>query len=133
MRNTKAKKAGNERGMVAEFIKHSGSEMLKLIADLFNDILHPKGKMLTAWRQNRIKVLFKDVDRDKPENYRPICLTSILYKLFSMVVLHRIGPILENKQSKDQTGFRKSFSMEDDDGIPCAVVGGRDRFSQGFR
>ena len=48
-----------------------------------------------------------------PENYRPICIIPILYKLFSKVVCGRIKKILFKEQSCDQAGFREGFSCDD--------------------
>ena len=58
-------------------------------------------------------VLFKKGDKQDAENYRPISLLSILYKLFAKLVDKRIGPILDAAQSVDQAGFRSGFGCED--------------------
>ena len=52
-------------------------------------------------------------DKHQPENYRPITLLLILYKLFSRMVHARIKTILEAAQPVDQAGFRAGFSCTD--------------------
>jgi hypothetical protein len=48
-----------------------------------------------------------------PENYRPITLLPILYKLFSRMTRSRISSFLEKAQCPDQAGFRSGFGVED--------------------
>ena len=55
----------------------------------------------------------KKGDPQQPENYRPICITPILYQLFSSVLLKRIHRKLDEAQSKDQAGFRANFGCID--------------------
>ena len=48
-----------------------------------------------------------------PENYRPIAVIPILYKLFSKMLCARVKGQLEMQQSVDQAGFRSGFSCDD--------------------
>ena len=44
---------------------------------------------------------------------RPICLLSLIYRLFTLVILNRIGRTLDKGQPCKQAGFRKRFSRID--------------------
>ena len=61
------------------------------------------------WKRSKIIVLLKKGDKTLPNNYRPICITPMLYKLFSRILLSRIHEKLDEAQSKDQAGFRAEF------------------------
>eukprot|EP00973_Karenia_brevis_P091395 12407261-Karenia_brevis.AAC.1 len=47
------------------------------------------------------------------DNYRPITLLPILYKLFARILYARIRTTLEEAQQADQAGFRSGFSCDD--------------------
>ena len=55
----------------------------------------------------------KKGDSRKAENYRPIAILPILYKLFSKVVCARVKDTLILAQSCDQAGFRPGYCCED--------------------
>jgi hypothetical protein len=58
-------------------------------------------------------VLFKKGNAELPENYRPISILPILYKLFTKVLCNRVKNVLLREQSVDQAGFRPGFGCED--------------------
>ena len=51
------------------------------LAKLFNLSLE-EGIVPSEWKEANIMPLFKKVSRNKPENYRPVSLTSVVCKLF---------------------------------------------------
>ncbi|KAE9415852.1 hypothetical protein Angca_008367, partial [Angiostrongylus cantonensis] len=57
--------------------------------------------------------LFKKGDLCDISNYRPICMPSVVDKLFTRVILNRIDRTLDEGQPCEQAGFRKGFSTMD--------------------
>jgi len=109
----KNKKAKDAKGIVAEMYKNSGGHLKGLLLHTVNEALDPHATLPSEWRRNRIKVLFKSGNTAQPENYRPIVVIPILYKIFSMLLNRRLEPILDAQQSMDQAGFRKGFTTAD--------------------
>eukprot|EP00973_Karenia_brevis_P032316 4453566-Karenia_brevis.AAC.1 len=60
-----------------------------------------------------LTVLHKKGDTKILDNYRPISLLRIFYKLFTRVVYSRIRGTLEAAQCCDQAGFRSGYCCED--------------------
>ena len=114
LKNLKNGKSADAKGIICEMLKHGGGELASLLADMFTDILSPSSKCPQNWRETTIKVLFKKGNAVVPENYRPICIIPILYKLFSKLIGARITKQLDREQTPDQAGFRSGFSCDDD-------------------
>ncbi|KAE9413922.1 hypothetical protein Angca_009152, partial [Angiostrongylus cantonensis] len=72
-------------------------------------------KVPTQWKTSKtvLVLLFKKGDLHDVGNYRPICLLSVVYKLFTRVILNRIDTTLDECQPCEQAGFRKGFSTMD--------------------
>ena len=95
----------------------------KISADLLragNHVLHSllaahpqKERIPDQWRNWRTAILHKKGDRDDLRNYRPISLLSVLYKLFTKIILARISQTPDEAQPYEQVGFRQGFSCMD--------------------
>ena len=106
-------KALDQKGVVAELLKQSGDAFLGVVAGVFTDVLKPGAAVPEYWKDTQLKVLFKKGDPTLPDNYRPIAVIPILYKLFSKVLCARVRKQLEEQQSVDQAGFRAGYSCDD--------------------
>ena len=109
----KPKKSADDASIVAELLKSSSDGTLEVIAKLFTSIMKPESSIPDYWKKSSIRVLFKKGDCKNPENYRPISIIPVLYKLFSKVLVGRIKETLNSQQSPDQAGFRPDYSCDD--------------------
>ncbi|KAK6737622.1 hypothetical protein RB195_019996 [Necator americanus] len=62
---------------------------------------------------SRTVLIHKKADREDLRNYLPICLLSVLYKVFTKIILTRISRTLDEAQPQEQAGFRQEFSCLD--------------------
>ena len=72
-----------------------------------------KERIPDQWSNSRAVILHKKGDRNDLRNYRPISLLSVLYKLFTKIILARISRTLDEAQPYEQAGFRQGFSCMD--------------------
>ena len=84
-----------------------------MILAVFNDIICLQEYPPADWKSARLSVIFKKGDSALPDNYRPISILSILYKLFSRMFCKRLSSILMPLQAVDQAAYRKTFSTDD--------------------
>lgn len=59
-----------------------------------------------------IVLLWKKKDKDNPENQRPICLLSVIFKLIQRLILNRITKILTSAYSETNYAFKKGGSTQ---------------------
>ena len=57
-----------------------------------------------------LAIIFKKGNPELPQNYRPIALLSIAYKILAIIILKRIVPHIDERIDKSQDGFRKKRS-----------------------
>jgi len=113
IKSLKRGRAKDSNGIVAEMIKTGGPVVTNVLLELFNEIIKPNASAPSSWKKVVIKVLFKSGDPKLPQNYRPIAIIPILYKLFAKLIYNRLEPNLDREQSSDQAGFRHRYSTED--------------------
>ncbi|KAK6730827.1 hypothetical protein RB195_007348 [Necator americanus] len=86
--------------------------LINTLARLFTRYLS-ECKVPKQWKTSKTMLLYKKGDPHDIGNYRPICLLSVIYKLFTRVILNRIEKVLDEGQPCEQAGFRKGFSTID--------------------
>uniref|UniRef100_A0A7I4YM37 Tick transposon n=1 Tax=Haemonchus contortus TaxID=6289 RepID=A0A7I4YM37_HAECO len=79
--------------------------IVRTLARLFTRYLS-ECKVPTSWKTGKTVLLYKKGDPDDIGNYRPICLLSVIYKLFTRVILNRTGRILDEGQPCEQGTVR---------------------------
>ena len=67
------------------------------------------------WEVARLVILLKGMDKDRSlrRSYRPICLLSVMGKVFERVLVGRLARVLERRRSRAQFGFVKGLGIQD--------------------
>lgn len=110
----KEKKAPGYDNIKAETLKQTFNEISKPLIYLINNSLE-QGIFPDVLKVGVIKPLYKNGDKLKLINYRPITLISNVAKLFEKIIKYRIMKFLHkfNVISNRQFGFREKKSTED--------------------
>ena len=95
-------------------LKHSTTELQKAVLELFNLVLS-SGCFPDIWNQGLISPIHKSGDKLDPNNYRGICVSSYLRKLFCSILNTRLLSLLNehNVLSKSQIGFLPNHRTTD--------------------
>uniref|UniRef100_A0A0N5C0B1 Reverse transcriptase domain-containing protein n=1 Tax=Strongyloides papillosus TaxID=174720 RepID=A0A0N5C0B1_STREA len=112
LKNTKNGKAPGLDTITNETLKAGGIHLWRILAELFTECLRTR-KIPTLWKTSKTVLLFKKGDHEDIKNYRPICLLSSIYKLFTKIILNRIARTLDEAQPREQAGFRSGYSTID--------------------
>ncbi|KAK6748449.1 hypothetical protein RB195_001213 [Necator americanus] len=76
-----------------EHLKNLPPVLVNTLARLFTRYLS-ECKVPKQWKTSKTVLLYKKGDPHDIGNYRPICLMSVIYKLFTRVILNRIEKVL---------------------------------------
>ncbi len=95
-------------------IKHTSSKLQLAVLKLFNVILRV-GYFPDIWNQGLITPIFKNGDKFDPNNYRGICVSSNLGKLFCSIINARLLDFIttHNVLSRSQIGFLPNYRTSD--------------------
>ncbi|KAK6730276.1 hypothetical protein RB195_007003 [Necator americanus] len=85
----------------ADFLRAGGHPLYVILTAPMTSYLQ-KERIPDQWNTSRTVLIHKKGGREDLWNYRPICLSSVLCKVFTKVTLTRI--------SQEQAGFRQGFS-----------------------
>ena len=107
--NLKLNKAVGPDNIPPELLKHGGrtlkQKLHKLIPMIWNNEQLPQ-----QWNEGIICQVYKKGDRLNCNNYRPITLLNVAYKIFSILLNKRL---IENKLEDNQMGFCPNRSIID--------------------
>jgi len=87
--------------------------LISALTSFFNSVLDGTLQAPEAWKQSKLKVIFKKGDPEMPGNYRPISIIPVLAKLFSSILYKRIQVLVDSKLADEQYGFRKGRGCSD--------------------
>ena len=113
LKSLKRNRCADTNGIRAEMLKESGKHLLDKLLELYNAILNGNMEPPASWKHSVVSVIHKSGDATQPQNYRPISIIPMLYKLFSKLMYKRLYPILDAAQCRDQAGFRNNYSTVD--------------------
>ena len=105
-------KAGDPSGNIAEMFLHGEDAMISYLVYFFNLVIET-GEIPSSWKKSCFVLLHKGGTTEDPNNWRPIAILSIIYKIFGKLILSRIKPILDSKQADEQFGFQDKKSTSD--------------------
>ncbi|KAK6726467.1 hypothetical protein RB195_004658 [Necator americanus] len=86
--------------------------LINTLARLFTRYMS-ECKVPKQWKTSKTVLLCKKGDPHNIGKYRPICLLSVIYKLFTRVILNRIENVLDEGQPCEQAGFQKKRIQHD--------------------
>ncbi|EYC07358.1 hypothetical protein Y032_0071g614 [Ancylostoma ceylanicum] len=96
----------------ADLLRAGGHHLHVILAEHMSSYLR-KERIPNQWRTSRTVLIHKKGDREDLRNFRPICLLSVLCKLFTKIILTQISRTLDEAQPQEQAGFRQGFSCMD--------------------
>ncbi|KAK6747824.1 hypothetical protein RB195_000798 [Necator americanus] len=87
----------------ADFLRAGGHLLHVVLAAHMTSYLQ-RERIPDQWKTSRTFLIHKKGDREDLQNYRPICLLSVLYKVFTKIILTRISRTLDEAQLKNKLG-----------------------------
>ena len=93
-------------GIHPKLVKECKSTLVKPLELIYRKSLK-SGKLPSSWKQGNVTAIFKSGDKTKPENYRPISLTSVPGKLLERIIRDQLVEhmMVNNLFAKSQHGF----------------------------
>ena len=86
--------------------------MFSLLATKFSRYLENR-QFPVQWKESKMILLPKKGSRNNIGNFRPISLLSVVYKVFTRIIVTRLESTLDREQPVTQAGFRSGFCCMD--------------------
>ena len=111
IKKMKDNKSPGVDGIPPKLLKEIVEQISTPLAKLINLSLE-EGIVPSEWKEANIMPLFKKGSRNKPENYRPVSLTSVVCKLLETLIRdHMVEFLVKHKLiNTSQHGFLKARS-----------------------
>ena len=116
------RKCADRAGIIAEMFLYGGDCLLEYLVEFFNGIINT-GEVPANWKESFFILLHKGGPTADPNNWRPIAILRIVYKIFARMIYGRIKETLNLRQSDEQYGFRADRSTNDALIIAESMVG----------
>ena len=105
-------KCADRHNVLLEMLFHGGYHLHATMLDLFNNILHT-GLLPSTWREIEFIMLPKGDDLSDVNNWRPIAILDVAYKVCAKMLYNRIFPLMNDYQCGEQMGFQPSCGTDD--------------------
>ena len=115
-------KCADKDGTLLEMFACGGPLLKDRLLGFLNDVLL-SGAVPPSWKELVFALVPKGGDARDANNWRPIAILDVSYKVFAKIICNRLAPILERYQSDEQFGFRPSHGTIDALTIFESVVG----------
>ena len=106
IKQLKQHKAPGPDEATTELFKWLDSENLDTLTHILNE-LWIKKQVPATFTQANVASIYKKGDHDNPENYRPISLLNTTYKIYCIILHHRISNKIDTHLGETQFGFRR--------------------------
>ena len=110
-RKLKNKKAPGPDFVPSELFKWLDEQSRKAILETLNECWRNE-TLISDVNDARLAIKYKKGGTDLPQNYRPIALLSIIYKLLASVIQARISSKMDEALDEHQFGFRKKSTAQ---------------------
>ena len=112
IKKMKDNKSHGVDGIPPKLLKEIVEQISTPLAKCFNLSLE-EGIVPSEWKEANVTPLFKKGSRNKPDNYRPVSLTSVVYKLLETLIRDHMVEFLikHNLINTSQHGFLKARSF----------------------
>lgn len=108
----KTGKACGEDDIEPEMIKWLGNIGIDWMWRIFMEA-EKENRIPNDWDNNLLLPIYKKGDKTDCENYRIICLSSIVYKTYTRIIEQKIRTCIENKLEEEQAAFRANRQTSD--------------------
>ena len=116
IRHLKRNHAGGPDALSPEHLKYSGPIFRNWLCQIYKHICHLE-RIPQCFKHGIVIPAYKGKGRDPllKKSYRGITLTSVLAKVFELVLMERISPLLEDAgvPQISQTAYKKGVSCKD--------------------
>ena len=113
IRNLKNGKALDNKRIPAEIIKQNINFFTTYFYEIFNDVFKNNKELPADWLNALLIMLRKRKDKTLRDNYRPVCLVSMAYKILTIAITNRLQPIMNLLTDCTQAAYKSNHSRAD--------------------